>query len=152
MPTASRTIKTSRIVRGRNRTSRSGGTRRGSYPAPRRGYDRNVSNSRLVYSTDGGDHRREEAKPRRPGRDRQELPSDGVVRIFREKGGRGGKTVTVVRGLPAGDTAVVAADLKRLCGAGGAVKDGAVELQGDHREKVAARLESRGYRVKLAGG
>jgi translation initiation factor 1 len=111
-----------------------------------------VSNSRLVYSTDGGDHRRDEPKPRLPGRERRELPSDGVVRVFREKGGRGGKTVTVVRGLPAGDTAAVATDLKRLCGAGGAVKDGAVELQGDHREKVAARLESRGYRVKLAGG
>src|SRR3954453_1938972 len=115
MQTASRTIKTSRIVRGRTRSSGSGGARRGSYPAPRRGYDRNVSNSRLVYSTDGGDHRREEAKPRQPGRERHDLPADGVVRIFREKGGRGGKTVTVVRGLPTGDTAAVATDLKRLC-------------------------------------
>ena len=111
-----------------------------------------MSNSRLVYSTDGGDHRRDEAKPRPPARGRRELPADGVVRIFREQGGRGGKTVTVVRGLPGGDAAAVATDLKRLCGAGGAVKDGAVELQGDHRDKVAARLESRGYRVKLAGG
>jgi len=111
-----------------------------------------VSNSRLVYSTDGGDHRRDEPKPRKAERGRPGLPADGVVRIFREKGGRGGKIVTVVRGLPAGETASVATDLKRLCGAGGAVKDGAVELQGDHREKVAARLESRGYRVKLAGG
>src|SRR3954465_4982062 len=87
MPTASRTIKTSRIVRGRNRTSRSGGTRRGSYPAPRRGYDRNVSNSRLVYSTDGGDHRREEAKPRKPGPERQEPPADGRGRSLPGKGG-----------------------------------------------------------------
>ena len=111
-----------------------------------------MSNSRLVYSTDGGDRRRDEPKPGKSERGRPDLPADGVVRIFREKGGRGGKTVTVVRGLPAGDTAAVATDLKRLCGAGGAVKDGAVELQGDHREKVAARLEARGYRVKLAGG
>ena len=50
--------------------------------------------------------------------------------------------MTVVRGLPAGDAAGVASDLKRLCGSGGAVKDGAVEIQGDHREKVAARLET----------
>lgn len=74
------------------------------------------------------------------------------MRVFREKGGRSGKTVTVVRGLPAGDLAAVASDLKRHCGSGGAAKDGAVELQGDHREKVAARLQSQGYRVKLAGG
>jgi translation initiation factor 1 len=83
---------------------------------------------------------------------RPQLPDDGVVRLFREKGGRGGKTVTVVRGLARGELSEVAADLKRLCGAGGAVKDGAVVLQGDHRDKVAARLESQGHRVKLAGG
>jgi translation initiation factor 1 len=74
------------------------------------------------------------------------------VRVFREKGGRGGKTVTVVRGLPAAVLDEVASELKRHCGAGGAVKGGAVELQGDHRDKVAARLEAKGYRVKLAGG
>jgi translation initiation factor 1 len=109
-----------------------------------------VAESRLVYSTDGGDRRR-----RREGDNRSagpQLPNDGVVRVFREKGGRRGKTVTVVRGLPAGQLGSVAGELKRLCGSGGAVKDGAVELQGDHREKVAARLEAKGYRVKLAGG
>jgi translation initiation factor 1 len=111
-----------------------------------------MSNSRLVYSTGDGDRRdrgrkRAAEQPRGP-----QLPNDGVVRVFREKGGRGGKTVTVVRGLPRGDLAAVASDLKRHCGSGGAVKDGSVELQGDHREKAAARLESQGYRVKLAGG
>ncbi len=113
-----------------------------------------MSNSRLVYSTDDGDHRRD-AQPKRaqgPSRAGPQLPNDGVVRVFREKGGRGGKTVTVVRGLPRGDLQEVAADLKRHCGTGGAAKDGTVELQGDHREKAASRLESRGYRVKLAGG
>jgi len=80
------------------------------------------------------------------------LPQDGVVRIFREKGQRGGKTVTLVRGLPRRDVDAVAKDLKRHCGAGGAAKDGAVEIQGDHREKVAARLTAQGYVVKLAGG
>jgi translation initiation factor 1 len=117
-----------------------------------------VSNSRLVYSTDDGDRRKavkQSAAPKRkPAKERggPQLPDDGVVRIFRDKGRRGGKAVTVVRGLPAADMPGVASDLKRLCGSGGAVKDGAVEIQGDHREKIAARLESQGYRVKLAGG
>jgi translation initiation factor 1 len=111
-------------------------------------------NSRLVYSTDDGDHRREgrQNPPSAPARSGPQLPDDGVVRVFREKGGRGGKTVTVVRGLPRGDVQGVASDLKRHCGTGGSVKDGAVEIQGDHREKAAARLESKGYTVKLAGG
>lgn len=71
--------------------------------------------------------------------------------MFREKGGRGGKTVTVIRGLP-GDHASVAGELKRHCGSGGAVKDGAVEIQGDHRERIVAWLAAAGHRVKAAGG
>ena len=63
-----------------------------------------------------------------------------------------GKVVTVVRGLPARELEERAADLKRLCGAGGAVKDGAVEIQGDHRERIAEKLRSAGHTVKLAGG
>jgi translation initiation factor 1 len=112
-----------------------------------------VSNSRLVYSTEDGDRRK--PQPKRgaaPARSSPQLPDDGVVRIFRDKGRRGGKVVTVIRGLPAGDAPAVGSDLKRLCGSGGAVKDGVVEIQGDHREKIAARLEAKGYRVKLAGG
>jgi translation initiation factor 1 len=110
-----------------------------------------VSNSRLVYSTDDGDRRGDDPRGKQaaPG---LQLPNDGVIRVFREKGGRRGKTVTVVRGLAAADAPTVASDLKRHCGTGGAVKDGAVEIQGDHREKVASRLETQGFRVKLAGG
>jgi translation initiation factor 1 len=111
-----------------------------------------VSNSRLVYSTDSGDHRRETAEQATATDRGRQLPNDGVVRVFRDKSGRRGKIVTVVRGLPAADLDAVASDLKRQCGAGGAIKEGAVEIQGDHREKVAARLGSRGYTVKLAGG
>ena len=110
-----------------------------------------MSNHRLVYSSDGGDYRRKEANRRTPASRGPQLPSDGVVRVFREKGGRGGKTVTVVRGL-SGDLNAVAKDLKRLCATGGAVKDGAIEIQGDHRDKVVARLLSEGYRAKPAGG
>jgi translation initiation factor 1 len=107
-----------------------------------------MSNSRLVYSTGNGDQRKRPAeKASAP-----DLPRDGVVRIFRGKGGRGGKTVSVVRGLPPRELDAVAKDLKKHCGSGGTVKDGAVEIQGDHREKIAARLETQGYVVKLAGG
>lgn len=122
-------------------------------PACASGYDRRVGEHRLVYSTDGGDlrERDRERRAQRPGRRGPQTPDDGVVRVFREKGGRGGKVVTVVRGLP-GDLAAVARDLKRHCGSGGAVKDGAVEIQGDHRAKVVARLEAQGHRVKAAGG
>jgi translation initiation factor 1 len=112
-------------------------------------YDPSMSESRLVYSTDGGDRRRSDRGPVDP---KPTLPSDGIVRIFREKGGRGGKTVTVVRGLPAAQLQPLASELKRRCGSGGAVKADAVEIQGDHRGKAASVLEAKGYRVKLAGG
>jgi translation initiation factor 1 len=110
-----------------------------------------MSNHRLVYSTDDGDRRREQPGRKPTPMTGPALPKDGVVRVFREKGGRGGKTVTVVRGLD-GDLAGVASDLKRHCGSGGSVKGNAVEIQGDHREKVVARLQAAGYRAKLAGG
>jgi translation initiation factor 1 len=109
-----------------------------------------MSNSRLVYSSDDGDRRRPKPRPE-PARG-PDLPRDGVVRIFRDRGRRGGKTVTVVRGLPPRDIAAVASDLKRFCGSGGSAKAGAVEIQGDQRERIAARLEAQGYTVKLAGG
>ena len=64
----------------------------------------------------------------------------------------GGKTMTIVRGLPPGQLDEIARDLKRLCATGGSVKDGAVEIQGDQRERVAERLRDRGFTVKLAGG
>jgi translation initiation factor 1 len=106
-----------------------------------------MTESRRVYSTADGDLRRRSAPlPQRA------TPNDGIVRVSRETSGRKGKTVTVVRGLPPRELASVASDLKRLCGSGGAAKDGVVELQGDHRPKVVAHLEAQGYRVKLAGG
>jgi translation initiation factor 1 len=110
-----------------------------------------MSNHRLVYSSDDGDHRRDGRARRDPAASGPALPKDGAVRVFREKAGRGGKTVTVVRGLQ-GDLASVASDLKRHCGSGGAVKGGAIEVQGDHREKIVARLRVSGYPAKPAGG
>ena len=114
----------------------------------------NDDNSRRVYSTDGG--RVPEARePTRRGRQGPPSggppPRDGVVRVSRTSSGRRGKTVTLVAGVPPADLTALAAELKRLCGSGGAVKDGVVEIQGDHRAKVIAHLEGR-YRVKAAGG
>jgi translation initiation factor 1 len=76
------------------------------------------------------------------------------VRVRRETQGRGGKTVTSVSGVGMAEDELreLAGELKRLCGSGGTVKDFVIEIQGDHREKIAAALEARGYRVKLAGG
>ncbi|MPZ98676.1 MAG: hypothetical protein GEU80_04905 [Dehalococcoidia bacterium] len=90
---------------------------------------------------------------RRPA-DRPAPPADGIVRVQRETKGRRGKTVTVISGLPGGerDLEALLKALKQHCGAGGA-RDGAVlELQGDHRDRVLARLEALGHRVRLAGG
>ena len=105
----------------------------------------NRENARLVYSSEGGRVRDEpDSAPQKP-------LGDGVVRVSRSSAGRKGKTVTIITGLPPSEAAAVAVELKKLCGSGGAVKDGVVELQGDHRDKVVARLEQR-YRVKRAGG
>ena len=84
----------------------------------------------------------------------QAPPRDGVVRLFRERGGRHGKTVTVIHGLPERGPALAArlSELKRLCGAGGTERDSVLEIQGDHRERLAEHLRTLGYRVKLAGG
>lgn len=82
------------------------------------------------------------------------MPRDGVVRILRDKKGRGGKTVTVIAGLrgSASDLAQLTSDLKRMCGTGGTLRDDVIEIQGDHRERLQTELVKRGYTVKLAGG
>jgi translation initiation factor 1 len=104
-------------------------------------------NSRRVYSTDGGRVPRGRPRPAPAAGP----PRDGVVRVSRTSSGRRGKTVTLVTGLPPGDLRAVAAELKRLCGSGGAVKEGTVEIQGDHRARIIERLSGR-YRVTAAGG
>jgi translation initiation factor 1 len=79
---------------------------------------------------------------------------DGVARVRRETAGRHGKTVTAIHGLPLGDAALkeLASELKRLCGTGGSAKDGAIEIQGEHVEKVIDALRARGFEAKRAGG
>jgi translation initiation factor 1 len=109
------------------------------------------NSSRPVYSTGKGRVPPPEPRPGPPSLTEARGPRDGVVRIFRDRSGRNGKVVTVIRGLPAKDLAHRATELKRFCGAGGAVKDGAVEIQGDHRERIADKLRALGYAAKLAG-
>lgn len=85
----------------------------------------------------------------------QSLPvTDGVVRVRYETKGRKGKGVTVITGLPLDVAALksMAKELKRLCGSGGAIKQGAVEIQGDHRAVLLPHLQQRGWTVKQAGG
>lgn len=117
--------------------------------------------SRLVYSTDGGrvkpqlaphNRRIDPATPsvREPGAP----PDDGVVRISRDRRGRGGKTATTITGLP-GDDAALDATLKTLkqhCGAGGSREGRTLNIQGDQRERVLEKLTAMGHRPKLAGG
>ena len=110
----------------------------------------NDDNTRLVYSSEGG----RGPDPPRPagGAPRGPAPRlDGIVRVSRTWSGRRGKTVTLVAGLPPGEVDAVAKELKKLCGSGGAVKEGVVEIQGDQRARVIVHLEGR-YRVKAAGG
>jgi len=108
----------------------------------------------LVYSTDSGrmcpQCRKYVAhcicgKPQRPG-------GDGIARVQREK--RNGKLVTVVKGLPLDDAELAAfgKQLRSQCGSGGTVKDGAIEVQGDHADKIMAALLAAGHKAKRAGG
>jgi translation initiation factor 1 len=83
-------------------------------------------------------------------RQRQGVPDDGIVRIARER--RRASTVSVVTGLRPPEIEEVAKLLKRHCGTGGTAKNGVVEIQGDHRDKIASWFATRGRKVKLAGG
>jgi translation initiation factor 1 len=110
----------------------------------------------LVYSTDAG---RMCPACRQPAAScvckQAVVPAgDGTLRVSRETKGRAGKGVTLVKGL-ALDTAAltaVAKQLKAACGSGGTVKNGVIEVQGDHAERVVAWLQAEGHTVKRAGG
>ncbi len=80
--------------------------------------------------------------------------TDGIVRIRRETKGRNGKGVTLIDGLPltAEELNKLAKALKARCGTGGTVKDGIIEIQGDHRALLQQQLQQSGYKVKIAGG
>jgi len=119
---------------------------------------RKAGHGGLVYSTEGG---RMCPACRRPAaactcavRGAARPPGDGIVRLSRESKGRGGKTVTVVRGLDedASALAELGRRLRTLCGTGGTVKDGVIELQGDHCERLARHFAETGRQVRQSGG
>ena len=82
------------------------------------------------------------------------IPAKGGVRVGRETKGRKGKGVTVITGLPLDVAALetLAKELKKRCGSGGTVKDGVIEIQGDHRDVLLEDLEKRGWQAKRSGG
>jgi translation initiation factor 1 len=112
----------------------------------------------LVYSTDSGrmcpDCRQPVAQCICKAQASAVPRGDGGVRVVRETQGRGGKAVTVVRGLglEPGPLAALGKRLRAACGAGGTAKDGVLEIQGDRCEQVIDLLRQDGRTVKRAGG
>jgi len=109
-----------------------------------------IKESRTVWSTDQGDLRKQADEthkliPLPPGRQ--------TIYLHRDSKGRGGKTVTLVKNLVLSDDDLkdLAKKLKQVCGSGGTVKDGKIEIQGEHRERIAEALQKMGYKVKIAG-
>ncbi|MCY1290234.1 putative protein YciH [compost metagenome] len=110
----------------------------------------------LVYSTDSGRHCPDCGQPVGACICKQSLipEGDGIARVRRETKGRGGKTVTTVSGVPlTGDELKeLASALKKRCGTGGALKDGIIEIQGEHVELLLGELLKRGFKAKKSGG
>jgi translation initiation factor 1 len=81
-------------------------------------------------------------------------PNQQTIYLHRDSKGRGGSTVTLVKKLVLSDQDMkdLAKKLKHVCGSGGTVKEGVIEIQGGHREKIADALKKMGYKVKIAGG
>ena len=112
----------------------------------------------LVYSTDGGrmcpECRQVLAQCVCKAVAAKRSEGDGVARVSRETKGRGGKSVTIVKGLALDPLALalLGKQLRTACGSGGTVKDGVIEVQGDHCERVIEALEKYGHKAKRAGG
>ena len=85
---------------------------------------------------------------------KQTILKDGIVRLMRETKGRKGKGVTLINGVSLDPTGLkkLAKSLKQKCGSGGSVKNGVIEIQGDHRDTLEKELTGLGYKVKRAGG
>ncbi|MDE2483461.1 MAG: stress response translation initiation inhibitor YciH [bacterium] len=104
----------------------------------------------LVYSTETGYQAPPKRRESKPASGKQALPDDGVIRVARER--RRGSMMSVVHGLAPGELDAIGKALKRHCGTGGTAKNGVVEIQGDHREKIVAWFAAQGRKAKLAGG
>jgi translation initiation factor 1 len=109
---------------------------------------RKKDEGRVVWSSDSSDsastNETETTTPR----------TDGVVRVARQTKGRKGKGVTLITGVPLEGAQLkeLAKTLKQRCGSGGTVKDGIIEIQGDHRDVLLVALAARGWAVKKSGG
>ena len=110
----------------------------------------------LVFSTDAGRHCPDCSQPLDACVCKQALipEGDGIARVRRESKGRGGKTVTTVAGVPLAEVELkeLASALKRRCGTGGALKEGVIEIQGDHVQLLIDELIKRGFKAKKSGG
>jgi translation initiation factor 1 len=107
--------------------------------------------SRTVWSSDQGDIRKQE---RTAPRIVSLPPQQQTAYLHRDSKGRRGGTVTLIKRLVLSDEDLkeLTKKLKQLCGSGGTVKDGEIEIQGEHRERIAEELQKIGYKVKFAGG
>ena len=109
------------------------------------------NNSKTVWSSEDGDQRKKEQTTSHA---KSLPPQQQTVYLHRESSGRAGKAVTLVKKLilSEDDLKALAKKLKQECGTGGTVKEGVIEIQGEHREKIADVLQKLGYKVKIAGG
>lgn len=109
------------------------------------------NNNRTVWSSEDGDLRKKEQTI---SHSKSLPPQQQTAYLHRESGGRGGKVVSVVKNLilTEDDLKALAKKLKQECGTGGTVKDGLIEIQGEHRQRMAEVLTKLGYKVKIAGG
>ena len=107
--------------------------------------------SRTVWSSDHGDLRKQRTQSTPV---ISLLPNQQTIFLHRQSKGRGGKTVTLIKNLVLSedDLKSLAKKLKQACGSGGTVKEDLIEIQGEHREKIAEVLQLLGYKVKIAGG
>ena len=115
-----------------------------------------MSNNKTVWSSEDGDLRKKALTPSLSPRERGGSlpPQQQTAYLHRESGGRGGKVVSIVKNLvlTEDDLKMLAKKLKQECGTGGTVKDGTIEIQGEHRQRMAEVLQKLGYKVKIAGG
>jgi len=108
------------------------------------------NDSNTVWSSEQGDLRKQTATANI----KSISPQQQTIYLHRESSGRGGKAVTLVKKLilSEDDLKALAKKLKNECGTGGTIKEGIIEIQGEHREKIAVVLQKLGYKVKIAGG
>jgi len=106
---------------------------------------------RTVWSSEQGDLRKSESQTKLT---KSLPPQQQTAYLHRESKGRGGKAVTLIKNLTLtpDDMKALAKKLKAICGSGGTVKENVIEIQGDHRKKIAEALEKMGYKTKIAGG